>query len=186
MASALGQQCNLRGGEKLELPHQTIPAGAATCTAGTLSHRIAVQAQRVVHLQHLVLPFAYVQSLFASGDYQRAASVLREAMTNVSPEQEGVFYPRGLYSDENVLRAQIKQLEDMVVQNPLNADFELLLGYQLLGMSRFDEAGGYLHHAQLDQTNRQAATVLLSVLEKLGKTDTGGARPESATSSEVP
>lgn len=136
--------------------------------------------------EDVVLPFAYVQALFACGDYQKATEVLREALANVSPEQEGVFYPRGLYSDENVLQEQIKQLEDVVVQNPLNTDFELLLGYQLLGMSRFDEAGGYLKHAQLDETNRQAATMLLSVLEKLGKTAAKSPESEPVTPGENP
>jgi thioredoxin-like negative regulator of GroEL len=134
--------------------------------------------------EDVVLPFAYVQALFAEGDYQKATDVLREAMTQVSPEQEGVFYPRGLYSDESILKQQIEQLEQTVIQNPSNADFELLLGYQLLGMSRFDEAGGYLQHAQLDETNRQAATVLLSVLEKLGKADPNSAEPKPDNSSE--
>lgn len=137
--------------------------------------------------EDVVLPFAYVQALFAEGDYQKAAEVLREAMTKVSPEQEGVFYPRGLYSDESVLEEQIKQLENTVLQNPDNADFELLLGYQLLGMRRFDEAGGYLMHASHDENNRRAAAVLLSVLEQLGKTEIKSADPKSSdTSGEQP
>jgi tetratricopeptide (TPR) repeat protein len=134
----------------------------------------------------VVLPFAYVQALFADGKYQKAGEVLRQAMTKVSPEQEGVFYPRGLYSDESILQQQIKQLEKAVFQNSSNADFELLLGYQLLGMSRFDEAGGYLMHAQLDENNRQAATVLLGVLDKLGKADTNSAETTPVTPGEVP
>jgi len=130
--------------------------------------------------EDIVLPFAYVQALFADGDYQKATEVLREAMTRVSPEQEGVFYPRGLYSDESALEAQIEQLEQTVVQNAENTDLELLLGYQLVGVSRFDEAGGYLHHASLDQTNKQAATALLGVLEKLETTHSTNSESQSA------
>jgi len=134
--------------------------------------------------EDVVLPFAYVQALFAEGEYQEATAILREAMTKVSPEQEGVFYPRGLYSDESILQQQIEHLKRAVVLNPAHADFELLLGYQLLGISRFEEAGGYLRQAQLDETNRQAATVLLGVLEKLGKVDTDNTESKPVTSSE--
>jgi len=136
--------------------------------------------------EDIVLPFAYVQALFADGDYQKASEVLREAMTRVSPEKEGVFYPRGLYSDESALEEQIKQLEQTAIQNSSNADSELLLGYQLLGMNRFDEAGGYLQHASLDQNNKQAATALLGVLEKLEKTNGNSSNSQPATLAEEP
>jgi len=136
--------------------------------------------------EDIVLPFAYVQALFASGDYQTAAEALRKAMMKVSPEQEGVFYPRGLYSDDRTLQQQIQQLEQTVEQNPLNADFELLLGYQLLGISRFDEAAGHLQNARLDASNRQAATALLSVLEKLEETNGSSSDPEPAAPAEEP
>jgi len=136
--------------------------------------------------EDVVLPFAYVQALFADGDYRKATEVLREAMTNVSPEQEGVFYPRGLYSEEGILEGQIKQLEQAVGHDSPDPDDELLLGYQLLGMSRFDEAGGYLKHAQRDETNRQAATVLLGVLEKLEKTGAESSDPKPVTLDEEP
>jgi tetratricopeptide (TPR) repeat protein len=125
--------------------------------------------------EDIVLPFACVQALFAGGDYPKAAEALRNAMTRISPEKEGVFYPRGLYSDDSVLQDQIKQLEQAVQQNPLNADLKLLLGYQLLGVNRFDEAGSQLQHAILDENNRQAATALLIVMEKLEKADTSNA-----------
>ena len=151
-------------------------------TTATEKFHVAMQASP----EDIVLPFAHVQAIFANGDYPKAAQSLRKALLAVSPEQEGVFYPRGLYSDDGVLQSQIKRLEQAVAQNPAGADLELLLGYQLLGISQFDEAAGHLKKAQLDANNHQAATVLLSVLQKLGKTDTGGARPESATSSEAP
>jgi len=64
--------------------------------------------------EDIVVPFAHVQALFASGQYQNAAEALREALLKSSPEQEGVFYPRGLYSDESLLNKQIKQLVEAV------------------------------------------------------------------------
>jgi len=117
----------------------------------------------------IVLPFAYIQALFADGQYQKTAEVLREAMSKVLSQEQGVFYPRGLYPDENVLKKQIEQLGKAVRLNPFDSDIQLLLGYQLLGIGRFDEAVEPLKNAQKDYKNTQAATRLLDLLEKLKK-----------------
>jgi tetratricopeptide (TPR) repeat protein len=117
----------------------------------------------------IVLPFAYVQALFASGEYEKAAEFLRKALIKTSPQEEGVFYPRGLYPDDSVLQQQVEQLDRAVRLNRSDSDLELLLGYQLLGMGRYDEAAGHLQNALLDSDNSQAATVLMSLLEKLIK-----------------
>ena len=119
----------------------------------------------------IVLPFAYVQAVFAQGEYESAADALREVLAKTSPEKEGVFYPRGLYPAENALQAQVDQLGEKATSNPLDADLQLLLGYQLLGMGRLDEAAKPLANARLDYNNHQAATRLLSLLEKLKKAD---------------
>ncbi|MFH1715935.1 MAG: tetratricopeptide repeat protein, partial [Planctomycetota bacterium] len=58
----------------------------------------------------MILPFAYGQALMANGQYPEAAEVLRTALAKVSPDKEGVFYPRGLYPDEKTLLAQIDEL----------------------------------------------------------------------------
>ena len=89
-----------------------------------------------------------------------------------SPDKEGVFYPRGLYSDENVLQQQIEQLKRMVSMKTIDADSELLLGYQLLGIGRYDEAARHLQIAALDSYNKKAATMLINLLEKLKEADT--------------
>jgi len=55
--------------------------------------------------------------------------------------------------------------------NPFDANLQLLLGYQLLGMGRLDEAAEPLQKAQQDSDNHQAATLLMSLLEKLKNAD---------------
>jgi len=121
----------------------------------------------------IVLPFARVQALFAAGEYNSAADVLRKALAVASPDKEGVFYPRGLYSDESVLSQQIEQLSRTVQLNSADSDLKLLLAYQLLGSGKLDEAAGHLQIAQLDSDNEQAATLLTNLLDKL-KQPAGG------------
>ncbi|MHC4511806.1 MAG: tetratricopeptide repeat protein, partial [Planctomycetota bacterium] len=108
----------------------------------------------------IVVPFARVQALFAKGDYGQAAEVLRRALVISSPEKEGVFYPRGLYSDQALLEQQVQRLAEQVESNPLDADLRLLLGYQLLGMGKLDESASHLQNARLNGRNSQATTIL--------------------------
>lgn len=132
----------------------------------------------------IVLPFARVQALFANGEYKAAAQGLREALTKTSPEEEGVFFPRGLYPDENTLQQHIEQLGRAAQLDPADSDLKLLLGYQLLGTGKFNEASRYLQGARLDDRNAQAATVLTNLLEKLNKAD--GAGPRVPGNAEAP
>jgi tetratricopeptide (TPR) repeat protein len=117
----------------------------------------------------IVLPFARVQALFAAGEYNEAVTVLREALISAEPDKEGVFYPRGLYSDEQVLSQQIEQLSRAVELNPTDSELRLLLGYQLLGTNNLDEAAEHLEIARQQTDNNQAATTLTNLLEKLRK-----------------
>ncbi len=126
----------------------------------------------------IVLPFAYVQALFANGEYKAAAEALREALIKASPEKEGVFFPRGLYPDENILQQHIEQLTRAAQLDPSDSDLRLLLGYQLLGTSRLDEAGGHLQSARTDEKNSHSAAVLIDLLEKLKKADSKNADPD--------
>ncbi len=128
--------------------------------------------------EDIVMPFAYVQALFAQGEYKKAAGALREVMAKTSPEKEGVFYPRGLYPVDDALQKQIKQLGEKAASNPLDADLQLLLGYQLLGVGSLDEAVKPLASARLDYNNHQAATRLLSLLEKLKEANEKKASPD--------
>lgn len=116
--------------------------------------------------EDIVVPFAYVQALFADGQYQKASEALRDALLKSSPQEEGVFYPRGLYTDESLLEKQIKQLSEEVDKDPINARMRLLLGYQLLGTGKLDEAAKHLENARLNSHTNLAATLLIDVLEK--------------------
>ncbi len=119
----------------------------------------------------MVLPFAYCQSLLAAKRYSEAASVLREALKKVSPEKEGVFFPRGLYPNEDTLLAQLDELAAKAETYSFDADLQLLLGYQLLGIGEHDKAVTPLINASLDLKNAQAAEVLLKLLEKIKTTE---------------
>jgi tetratricopeptide (TPR) repeat protein len=115
----------------------------------------------------MILPFAYCQALFAAGRYTEAAEVLRAALAKVSPEEEGIFYPRGLYSKDDILFEQMNQLADKAALYSFDPDLQLLLGYNLLGIGELDEAVEPLRLATLDLENAPAATVLLNLLEKI-------------------
>ena len=115
----------------------------------------------------MILPFAYSQALFAHGQYHEAAEILRQSLAQVTPDKEGVFYPRGLYSDDNELFEQINLLVEKAELYNFDADLQLLLGYHLLGIGKLDEAAESLQYASLDMENAVAATTLLNVLEKI-------------------
>jgi tetratricopeptide (TPR) repeat protein len=115
----------------------------------------------------MILPFAYAQALFAGEKYSQAAEVLRLALEKVTPEKEGVFYPRGLYPDEDILFEQIDRLAEKADLYSYDADLQFLLGYQLLGIGQVDEAVEPLQRASLDLKNSTAAAILLDLLEKI-------------------
>lgn len=136
----------------------------------------------------VVLPFAYSQALVANRRYSQAAEVLRAALAKVKPEKEGVFYPRGLYPKEELLLAQIDDLAEKAGLFSSDADLQLLLGYQLLGIGQVDQALAPLMFASRDMVNAEAAGVLLRLLEKIkiseaeaeGAAPIPGAAPSSA------
>jgi tetratricopeptide (TPR) repeat protein len=137
----------------------------------------------------VVLPFAYSQALVANGQYSQAAAVLRIALAKVTPEKEGVFYPRGLYPKEELLLTQISDLAEKAELFSSDADLQLLLGYQLLGIGRVDQALAPLMFASRDMVNAEAAGVLLRLLEKIktSEAETEGAVPNpGAAPSSVP
>lgn len=115
----------------------------------------------------MVLPFAYSQALFANEKYLEAAEVLRTALAKVTPEKEGIFYPRGLYTDEDILMKQIDRLGEKARLYSFDGDLQLLLGYQLLGVGESDKAVEPLEYAREDLKNSASATVLLELLEKI-------------------
>lgn len=132
----------------------------------------------------VILPFAYAQALFADSQYSRSAEVLRAALEKVSPEERGVFYPRGLYGDDAVLFKQIETLLDKVETYGFDADLQLLLGYHLLGVGETDYARAPLTQASQDLRNAQAAKVLLGLLDKMEEAGAEGASPSPQTRSD--
>ena len=119
----------------------------------------------------MILPFAYSQALFAAGRYSESAEVLRMALSKVKPDKEGVFYPRGLYPNDDVLMAQLDKLANEADEYSFDADLQLLLGYQLLGIGELDDALLPLKNASLDMKNKDAANVLLNLLLKIKVND---------------
>jgi len=115
----------------------------------------------------MILPFAFCQALFAGEKYMEAAEVLRTALAKVSPEKEGVFYPRGLYAKDDTLFEQIDQLAEKAGFYSFDGDLQLLLGYQLLGIGELDAAVEPLRLAGQDLQNASSAAVLLGLLEKI-------------------
>ncbi len=115
----------------------------------------------------MILPFAYAQALFADGRYTESAEILRKALSKTSPEKEGVFYPRGLYANDDVLYAQIENLVDKLDRFGYDADMQLLLGYHLLGVGETGYAREPLERASQDLENTGSARVLLKVLDKI-------------------
>ncbi len=96
-----------------------------------------------------------------------AAEVLRTVLAKIMPDKEDVFYPRGLYPKDEILLEQLDTLTEKAELYKFDADLQLLLGYQLLGLGRLDEAVTPLKNAGMDLVNTDAATILLSVLEKI-------------------
>jgi tetratricopeptide (TPR) repeat protein len=115
----------------------------------------------------MILPFAYSQALFANEKYPEAAELLRAALAKVLPQEQGVFYPRGLYPDDDVLFDQIENLTERANLYSFDADLQLLLGYHLLGIGRIEEAVIPLQQAGQDLQNTASAAVLLDLIQKI-------------------
>lgn len=114
-----------------------------------------------------IVPFAYGQALFAAGHYSEAAEAIRKALARTSGQSQGVFYPRGLYKDDDTLYEHIDRLMDQIEKSPSDADLQLLLGYHLLGIGEAEKALDPLQKAQQDPKNGQAAGVLVDLQQKV-------------------
>jgi tetratricopeptide (TPR) repeat protein len=117
--------------------------------------------------EDVILPYAYAQALFAAEHYYEAVDVLRLALEKVDPQEKSVFYPRGLYPDDEILFAQIEQLAAKAEQDSLSYDLQLLLGYQLLGIGEYDQAAVPLEQARQDIRNIQAVEIMFELLESI-------------------
>lgn len=117
--------------------------------------------------EDMVLPFARIQALIADQQYKKAAETLRSALRVLPPDQAGLFFPRGLYPDDEILLSHIDRLSAQSQRHPYNTDLQLILGYQFLGVGKYDEAEESLRKAGLDDASRPSSQVMLSLLEKL-------------------
>jgi hypothetical protein len=115
----------------------------------------------------IVLPFAYAQSLFAGGHYAGAADVLRLALERIDTRNTTIFYPRGLYKDEDALFKQIDALVEKAEKALDDTDLQLLMGYHLLGIGEVQSALAPLERASFDEKNRKATSVLIDLLAKV-------------------
>jgi hypothetical protein len=133
----------------------------------------------------MILPFAYAQALFADAQFSAAAAALRTALDTVDVEKEGVFYPRGLYVDDDVLFDQVERLLDTLERYGYDADLQLLLGYHLLGLGETAYARAPLEQAAQDLQNAEAAAKLLTLLDKM-EADAAASAAEAEIDEAVP
>jgi hypothetical protein len=112
------------------------------------------------------LKFVYAQSLMADNDYHRAAQALRQALDASDIENEGVFFPFGIYPNDQALNAHIDKLKQKVGYEPSNSSYQLLLGYELLGTEQSEDAKEALEKAKTNLENEKYADMLLNILER--------------------
>jgi hypothetical protein len=140
-------------------------AGSYISAADKLSRAMALAPE------DKVLPFAFAQSLIAIDNYADAANVLKASLANLDPDKEGVYFPRGLYSSDDVLFAQIDKIEAQANAEPSNGDLQLIAGYELMGIGENEKAFDYLQKAGQTLQDPRAAVVLLEVLDKINTLD---------------
>lgn len=130
-----------------------------------LKFRVAM----ILEPDDMILPFAYSQALFAQGEYNAAVGALRAALNQLPQDEDKqtVFYPRGLYEDDNVLNAQADALLAALVNDPTNPDLNLLYAYHMLGLGQIDKVANPLAIAAVDPANQIAVEVLTNLLEKV-------------------
>jgi tetratricopeptide (TPR) repeat protein len=114
----------------------------------------------------VIVPFAYTQALFAEKEYLLAVMALREALEKIDPDNSTIYYPRGLYADDDILFSQIDELLAKSDQHPHNRNLKLLLGYQLLGIGEIESAAGYLEQAG-DENNGRSVKRLLDLVQTI-------------------
>ncbi len=136
--------------------------------AGNYADAIAQLREAIVQSpEDIILPFTYAQALFANGEYAMAASVLRAAIEKIPDDELTIYYPRGLYQDEKVLTEQIDKLQAAAAAEPFNADHQLLLGYQYMGIGDMNKAHGPLSAAAQSAANGPTVAKLLDLAAQL-------------------
>jgi hypothetical protein len=119
--------------------------------------------QHAIRQANKFMPFAYTQSLFAGENYTQAIEQLRLAIGKISPENDSILFPSFLYPSNQILLTQVEKLRR---QANTDSDLQLLVGYQLFGVKKMDEAVTFLNKAKSNSVNEPAATKLLLMIEK--------------------
>jgi thioredoxin-like negative regulator of GroEL len=117
--------------------------------------------------QDIVMPFAYAQALFADKEYLLSVLALRDALSRIKPNENTIFYPRGLYKQDDDLFRQIDELMIACDKMPYDRNLKFLLGYHLLGVGETDSAAAYLEEASRAPQNAEGASVLLTLIEQV-------------------
>lgn len=160
-------------------PQQVLPAGPADqyFDAGVQAFEKGHYSMAATSFQQAmaqapedrILPFAYAQALFAAKRYQDAISVLQLAL--VMPDKDGkplgVFYPRGLYPDDDTLYTHIDLFMDVQEKHPQDPGYQFLLGYHLLGIGEITLARDTLEPIRTDATYGKAVDTLLDLADRL-------------------
>lgn len=132
--------------------------------------KAVVRAQEAVKQMpdNTILRFTCSQVLFAGEKYRNAAIAVRSTLEKMARTgQQDVFYPMNLYPDQDTLNKQIEKLVEAVKAPRASRNLHLLLGYQLLGVGRVDEALGHLQKAAQDPANEKAALYLVKVSSRI-------------------
>lgn len=127
----------------------------------------------------IILPFAQIQALFADGKFDKAANILRDTLNKQPAGSVWAFYPEGLYTDSQTL---VRQLEPLLSQASADSDYQLLAGYQLLGIGNYDDAQSYISRAKEDSSTRIAAEKLQNILDNLKSNSFTTSSPTTPTS----
>jgi thioredoxin-like negative regulator of GroEL len=117
--------------------------------------------------EDIIMPFAYAQALFADKEYLLAVLALRNALTHINPNENSIYYPRGLYKQEDDLYRQIDELMIACDKMPYDRNLKLLLGYHLLGVGETEAAAEYLQEASRTPQNAEGASVLLALIQQV-------------------
>jgi hypothetical protein len=136
--------------------------------------------QRAIRQANKFMPFAYTQALFADENYAQATEQLRLALDKLSPENDSILFPKFLYPSDQILLTQIEKLRE---QAGSDSDLQLLVGYQLFGVKKMDEAVEFLNKAKSNSVNELAATKLLLMIEKTKTTTNRSQTPAYKTTS---
>jgi tetratricopeptide (TPR) repeat protein len=136
--------------------------------------------QRALRQANKFMPLAYTQALFADENYAQATKQLRLALDKLSPENDSILFPKFLYPSDQILLTQIEKLRE---QAGSDSDLQLLVGYQLFGVKKMDEAVEFLNKAKSNSVNELAATKLLLMIEKTKTTTNRSQTPAYKTTS---